>query len=35
MSLTAYLAILLEASRFWTISPREKEETTVTGWPSK
>jgi hypothetical protein len=35
ISSTAHLAILPEASRFRTISPRGKEETMVTGWPLK
>jgi hypothetical protein len=35
MSLTVYFAILPEASQFWAISPRGKEETTVIGWPLK
>jgi hypothetical protein len=35
MSSTTHLAILPVASRFWTISLRGKEETTVTGWLSK
>jgi hypothetical protein len=35
MSSTAHLAILPEAFRFWIISPRGKDDTTVTGWDSK
>jgi hypothetical protein len=35
MSSTAHFAILPEASRDWMISPRGKDDTTVTGWDSK